>query len=264
MILQAHFSGAVVEYRSQFQPYARVLDSIELYGKSRPTYTEDEKGKPRVKTILGLPDVWRINPVVTAGKPQGVQMTAEFQHWIYRINCEWMRGARFANDTEYRVFWLNELREFKQKIGGQTIKDFNSLFRSKASHVNFAGVDIYENAITGANKGAGWPIYSNIVTGRWVGLLKAEGSNQFHVINASRPFTHFNPWEHPHLFDEPLNTGREFVGDTNILKRDDLRKSYDDFGGRVVLPVMLPADSFGVFPDARFMYPSDAGALNKF
>lgn len=245
--------------------YARVMDSIELYKKSRPTYTEDNNGKPHDKKITGLPDVWRINPVIQFGKPAGVQMTADFQWWIYRINCERQYGR--MTDLQFNSFYADELFHYRRKDedAGQTIRDFNSLFRSKASHVNYAGVDKYENFIAGENKGAGLPIYSNIVTGRWVGQLKRAGSNQFKVLNASNKlYLLSNPWDDPELFDEPLNTGREFYNGTNIIKRDDLRKPYDDFGGRVVLPVMLPADDWGVFPDAKYILPSDTPPLHKF
>lgn len=261
-MLEAIFDTHRVEYRIQSRPFARVMDSIEKYGRSRPTYTEVMNGKPRDKKILGLPDVWRINPLVTAGKPQGVLMTREFQQWIYRINVERQYG-RMSN-SEFDDFYQDELYNYRRRTGGQTIKDFNSLFRSKASHVNFAGVDKYENFITGENQGFGLPIFSNIVTGRWVGELKRWDSNQFKVINASKGFTQYNPWDNPELFDEPLNTGRSFIGDTNVIERDDLRKPYNDFGNMVVLPVMLPVDDWGVFPDADYILPSDEAALSKF
>lgn len=235
---------------------ARVLDSIEVYGKSRITYNEGG-----AKTDLtGVPDVWRINPKSTAGKPQGVLMTSDWQHWFYRLNVERMRGQRFT-DAEYQAFWRLELKAYKAKTGGETIKDFNSCLRSKASHTNFAGVDKYANYIAQERLGLGLPVFSNIVTGGWVGQYTVNMG--FHVISANKDYLQFHPFTHPWLFDEPLSTGRIFKPGTREILRDDVRRSYGRFGNRLVMPVMLPVDDFGVLPDGKIELPSGGEYLSK-
>lgn len=236
---------------------ARVLDSIEVYGKSRITYNEGG-----AKTDLtGVPDVWRVNPRVTGGKPEGVLMTSDWQHWFYRLNVERMRGRRFT-DAEYQAFWRAELQAYRAKIGGDTIKDFNSCLRSKASHTNFAGVDKYANYITQERLDAGLPVFSNIVTGGWVGRYTV--SKGFHVINAAAGYLQFHPFTHPWLFDEPLSTGRIFKPGTREIIRDNVRRSYGRFGNRLVMPVMLPVDDFGILPDGKIELPTNDGYLDKY
>lgn len=258
--LTASFAGTKILYELRVAPASnlvRVKDSIEAYGMSRITYNQ---GGHATTKDLGVPDVWRINPLDSKHKI-GTLMTREFQLWIYRILVEWEYGW-FANDKAFNDFYKSELYKYKHKTGGGTIKDFSSLFRTNASHTNFAGVDKNANFIADERTDAGLPIFSNIVTGRWVG--ESAGGLNVKVINASKGFLQYNPFDNPTLFDQPLITGRVFVGDTNIILRDDIRRPYGQFSNRSIMPVMLPEDDIAYFPDAKLFIPSDEDPLRKF
>lgn len=249
-----------VEYRTASGHYGRVKDSIEVFGHSRQTENEQSHNKPAIPRFTGVPDVWRLQPF-TDKDYLSTSMTREFQVWIYRINVERMLGKRLT-ESEFADYYDNELQAYKAKdpIQGQTIRDFGSLFRAKGSHTNFAGTDNMANYIAQERTDYDTPKFQNIVTGRWVGMV--EGT-KFHVINASKPYTHYHPFTHPHLFDEPLSTAREFIPGTNIIKRDNLRKSYNDFADKVVMPVILPMSDFATI-QGQVIIPSDEAPLRKF
>lgn len=242
-VIRADFPNATVEYRQITPNLGRVLDSIEVYGMSRITYNEFVRERPADIKQTGLPDVWRINPVTNRDKTF-TPMTKDFQFWIYRINVDRIFGRKLS-DKEFSDYYLAELDGYKLKHPtiGQSIRDFNSLFRDIGSHTNYAGTD--NSAFFIGQERMDWdlPKFSNIVTGRWVGKMEGD---RFVVINASKPYTHYHPFDHPWLFDEPLSTGRIFKTGTNIILRDDVRRSYNDFRDRVVMPVILPASDYAV------------------
>ena len=266
MTLIADFAPQTkVLYTSVVDNYARVLDTIEIDhdGKhySRPTFREIDEVRGVDKTVLGLPDVWRINPIVTKGKPEGIPMTEDFQFWLDRIELE-CQVDRYLSDEEFEIFYAKQLADFKAKRGSNTINDFNSMFRANASHTNSWGTNNCASYISQERLDEALPIFQNIVTGGWVGKLKSPASSQLQVINASKGYHQYHPFTHPWLFDQPMSTGREFIGDTNVIKRDDLRKPYDYFGGKAVMPVMLPVDDYGVI-QGEILVPSDREPLSK-
>lgn len=259
MLLQASYPDATVEYRQATQNFGRVLDTIEAHGMSRITYNEFIRDHPVDPKQMGLPDVWRINPVTNRDKTF-TPMTREFQFWIYRCNVDRMFGYKLS-DQEFDNFYQNELEGYKLRYPyvGQSIRDFNSLFRDIGSHTNYAGTD--NSAFFVGQERLDWdlPKFSNIVTGRWIGKMEGD---KFLVINASKPFTHYHPFDQPWLFDEPLSTGRIFRSGTNIILRDDVRRSYNDFRDRVVMPVILPASDYGIL-EGRWI-PTTDPPLRKF
>lgn len=260
MTLLMDFTDMKVEYKKvnlPFVEYVRVLDNIEATGMSRITQNQ---GGHATTHDTAVPDVWRINPLNSKHKT-GTEMTKEIQFWLYRNCVEWEYGW-FASDTAFNNFYKDELYNYKHRTGGGTINDFNSLFRSKASHTNFAGVNKYANFIAEERLDKGLPVFSNIVTGRAV--LESAGGLNVKVINASKGVLQYNPYDNPALFDLPMSTGREFVGETNIILRDDLRLKYGQFNGRAIMPVMLPEDDIAYFPDAELLIPSDTEPLRKF
>lgn len=254
MTFIADFKGVKVEYKIASPKYWRIQDTIEQHGMSRVTYNEKKRGDPVDPNQTGLPDVYRINPVIYRDR-LSTHMTRDFQFWIYRINVDRQFGYRLTA-AEHSDFYLEELKAYKAKTGGQTIRDFNSLFRSKGSHTNYAGVNICKNYIAQENltEEYGLPMFSNVVTGRWVGNFTGK---QAAVINASKPYMHYHPDTDPMLFDQPLSTGRILQEGTNIILRDDIRRRYNDFNERVVMPVILPMDDFGYLPDAVIVESSD-------
>jgi len=225
-------------------PYGRVMDTIEEHGMSRPTWRENDPdaGRPLDPKVFFLPDVYRINPVVNRND-LFTMMTKQFQFWIYRINLDRMFGYRMS-DTEFWNFYDRELVFYKLKdyAEGDTIRQSKAIFRAKASHTNSAGYDDSAFFIGEERMDEQLPRFSNIVTGRWVGIMNER--NQFDVINASKGFLHLHPDTHPHLFDEPMSTGRALSG--NVILRDNLRNSYGFFNGKAVMPVMLPFDDRAV------------------
>lgn len=240
--------------------WGRVLDTIEAYHKSRPTYHEWEFHKPVNVNSLSLPDVVRLRPVVHRDG-LFVSMTKEIQFWIYEFNVDMMFGRKLSR-KEHDEFYAKEYAEFKsgKAPSTNTIKNFRRVFRADASHTNFMGTDNFACYPSQERMDMDNPKFSNIVTGRWV--FKTNEQRQAKVINISKGFLQFhpmNPGDEP-LFDAPLSTGRVLNG--NIIARDDLRIKYGDFGDKIVMPVMLPYDDWAIVEYAVII-PSDEAPLSK-
>jgi len=191
MIMQAVFPAVDIQYSSI--PYARLLDTIEERGFSRITWNEIIKGGAVTPRFTGLPDAYRINPLLNKDRLTTL-MTETFQRWIYRINVDRLFRRRLS-DSEFNEFYEGELNLYrlKSEAGGHTIRDFNSLFRGNGSHTNYAGVDTRANFIAQENLDEGLPMFSNIVTGRWVGKMQDWETPNLYVINYSKPYTHIIP-----------------------------------------------------------------------
>jgi len=257
MLLQASFDGQTAEYRQS--SFVRVKDSIELYGVDRQTYNEKQLGsfKPSIDSV---PDVWRYNPANGAGKPDFVSMTEDIQHWIFRVNVERYMGTRFATDTDYREWWSKLVKTGAKK--SVFIEWWNQLFAGDRSHTNRAGVDTCRNYITGENMTADFPKFSNVVTGRFVGKL-ADGSPRnvsgalcrpLHCISAKEDYKQYHPFTHPHLFDQPIVTGRTLVQDkSGWVNQGYWWRVFYHFGKKVVLPFILPADTVAWYPADRLI-----------
>lgn len=235
--------------------HVTIMDSLLLYGISRPTFNERAFNKPIMEDVRTLPDVWRINPAASAGKPDFVSMTEDIQHWIFRINVEVLQGYLFQSENEYRAFWKS------LPPTHQLIKWFTSIFKGDRSHTNKAGSDTHRNYISGGNPSAEPMKFFQIVTGLWVGELESDRIQNvqgekclpLRVINISeRDYRNYHPFTHPHLFDQPLLTGRDIIKDKGGLKIiREFRESYSQFNRHAVLPVMLPYDSVGWYPVDR-------------
>lgn len=255
----AKFGDTTVEYRLRDSVYARVMNSIEVYGMDRQTWNEEGSLVPRFDSV---PDVWRINPDKGGGKPDFVYMTEDIQHWIFRINTERFMGYRFKSEVEYRDWWRKLSKSGTNK--SVFIQWWQQLFKGDRSHTNRAGVDTCWDFIGENNQGAQLPKFSNLVTGDYVGkVVQSTPRNvlgvpyiAFECINVSKKdYRNYHPFTHPHLFDQPIVTGRTLVKDkggwtiTGYWKR-----IFHHFDKKVVLPVMLPMDSEAWYPFGQVQY----------
>ena len=281
MFMEMSFVDKQAVYSSM--PLGRIQDTIEQHGVSRPTWNEVDPDKPKSPSRTpGLPDVYRLIPVENR---DGLftPMTHDFQFWVYRMNIDRILSERLT-DAEFDDFYRLELAGYEDRLfdralsgdelaallykdkystTGKTIADFRSLFATDRSHNNYTGLDTCTNYVAQENFDGGLAKFSNVVTGRWVGQLRSWNSIQMQVINASKGFEQYHWMTHPWLFDEPLITAREFVGDTIVIARDGIRRQYGHFNNRVVLPVILPFDDWAVVQDGK-VTQSDALPLEKF
>lgn len=265
-MIEAHFNEGITNYLPQpASPrppgnWGVVKTSYEVYGVSRITKVSPDNWK-----LLAFPDVWRINPTTLkfedgSKKPEVVEMTSDFQHWLFRLNAEKYFGKPFKDEQDYREWWAS--LDSKHQL----IRWFTSLLTKGRSHTNVFGLDNCRNYISGANMDAELPRFSNLVTGRWVAkVLSLETRGIFgvesisvEVINFSKGYRQFNPQDHWWLFDEPLLSGRRRNADGTV--DETLLLPYPQFEpARPILPVILPVDSRAWIPVEifRVLHPEE-------
>lgn len=260
----ASFGDSSVKYVAS--RFARILDSIEVYGVDRRTYIERENGSALTASVTYLPDVWRFNPEVTGDKPDFIAMTERVQHWIFRCNVERVLNYRLS-DLAYKAFWRDQLYRYKRDRanGSAYITWWNQLFKGDRSHTNFAGVNTRTNYIAEENMSiADLPKLSNVVTGRFVGKVVDQSQDEvgFECVNMSGDFEQYHPFTHPHLFDQPIVTGRDLLTDksgTRIIGY--WWRVFHHFNKRVVIPLCLPLDGVARYPKALTVAGGES--LNK-
>lgn len=267
--MTAVYPEAQVLYRPV--EYARVKDSVELYGKDRQSYNEEKLGS-RDWDVKSVPDVWRYAPSNAAQKPDFIRMDEAFQHWVFEINLERYIGRRFF-EGEYRAFWEKELAEYKKnrESGSPYITWFNQLFNSGRAFTNKAGVDQYKNYIAQENLDADYPKLFHIVTGRFVGKLANTSRmiagtlhSGIRCINTFEPYFHYHPFDQPWLFDQPIVTGRDVIYDKGgYIVTGYWWRVFHQFGKQVVIPFALPYDDIAYYPTDRLIIPSDQEPLRK-
>jgi hypothetical protein len=221
-----------------------VKTSYEVYGISRMTMNDSGDWQQ-----LAVPDVWRHNPTELKfadgrEKPQFTPMDEAFQHWLFRWNVEKYLRRRFASDEEYRIYW--------RTLGSnhQLVRWFTTLLDSKRVVTNKAGLDNCANFISGERLDGDLPKYSNVVTARWLAkVLALETRNirqdgeciSLEVINHSKGYLELNPYDHPHLFFEPVQSGRRKLADGTV--DETLIEPFPQFEPtRPILPAILPFD----------------------
>lgn len=269
--MTAVYSAAQIVYSPVQRPeFARVMDSVEAYGMDRQSYNEKQLGS-RDWDVRSVPDVWRYAPANAAQKPDFVRMDETFQHWLFQINLERYIGRRFF-DGEYRAFWEKELEAYKKnREASPYITWWNQLFHSGRAFTNKAGVDQYKNYIAGENLDADFPKYFHIITGRFVGklvhsdrMINGTVHSGMECIDISRPYTDIHPFTHPHLFDQPIVTGRDVIFDKGGYQTVGYWwRIFHQFGQQVVIPFCLPHDWIAYYPKDRLIIPSDTQPLKK-
>jgi hypothetical protein len=241
------------------QPYARILDSIEVHGKDRRTHTEDTE--PEVgfdADVTYVPDVWRFNPFPSE-KQDFVRLTEDVQHWLFRINVERVLGYRFNAEADYRAFWKVQLGLYKKdrKNGSAYLTWWRQVLKGDRSHTNRAGTDTHRDYIAEENLDADTPKLFHIVTGRFVGKLASTETRNvggvmckpFECINMSGDYRQFHPDTHPHLFDQPIVTGRDLVYDKGGWTITGYWwRVFHHFNKRVVFPLSLPFSDKAWYP----------------
>lgn len=228
-----------------------VKTSLEYYGMSRLSHKKSNN-----KSLLGVPDVWRINPEILTmpnGKPKKdfVSMTYDIQHWIFRMQVERHLKKKFNSEEEYINFYLS-------LPGVHTLKSwFASMFTDDRSHTNFAGSLTCANYIGDPRSGLEPMKFSNLITGGAViKLLSTETRTlrgvkclPFQCINISKgDYRNYDVERNFYLFDEPSISIRKLILDskggwTGKFLEDLPPQPYPQFPPlHPIFPIMLPYD----------------------
>ena len=270
MALTAIYPNGVVEYKLKPAGYARLKDSIEIYGVDRTTKNERENGKPPRIEDKSSPDVFNFE---TGERERHVTLTKDIQEWMFRCMVEYWQGWQFRTDSEW-LDWLDHNRK------GQLAGWVTSVLRSNGSHTNksafgqmFASIPDHANWIKLENLDNGLPKFFYISTGRWVGEMPNENTARFagvahygfKCINISKGYKQFHPFTHPQLFDRPMITGRDMVIDKSGLRiTGHWRAPYGQFDNRLVFPVMSQTKDIAWFPVQNVKLNSEIAPLRKF
>mgnify|MGYP000864567401 FL=1 len=265
-MITASFSGVLVDYIpvQTWAGFARVKDSIELYGMDRQSFNEIALGS-RKWDAVPLPDVFRYRPSSTSQKPDYIRMDEPFQHWLFRVNVESFIGRRLT-DTEYQKFWQNEVGKYKaDKNSSHLILAWNRLLGTDTAFTNRAGYPEARNYIAQEGMEFDYPKLFHLTTGRFVGKL-AHSEVTFYgykhtgleCINISDGYLHIHPFTHPHLFTHPIVTGRYLDYDKGGYKITGyFWRVMDYFNSQVVIPFALPFDDIAYMPTDTLVIPSD-------
>jgi hypothetical protein len=237
--------------------YLRVKSSWDYYGKSRPTHIESLDKSPLDVKTLGLPDVWRYRPAVTTGKRDYVEMTANVQHYLCKINLE-MQYGRYLTKDEYFAWYNNRGGGW-----GTMMQWMEGGFNHFRAYTNKFGMDNMANHLSGERLSLDNPKFGHIVTGRAVVKAVLENGKPmrrnlpatgdclaFECINASGDLWQYSPHKQRHLFEQPLNTGRVIAFDKAgaYIARDDLHIPFPQFSEKMRVPIWLPYDDTAWMP----------------
>jgi len=220
-------------------PKGVVKTSYEVYGISRMTMNDSGNWQQ-----LAVPDVWRHNPTVINDKPQFVSMDEKFQHWLFRWNVEKHLRERFTSHDAYMTYWKS------LPSNHQYIRWFTTLLDSKRVVTNKMGLDNCANFISKERLDWDLPKYSNVITARWVAKIMDLQTREIRqdgecisleCINHSQGIDHINPYDHPHLFFEPVQSGRRKNADGTV--DETLIEPFPQFAPTYpILPAILPLD----------------------
>lgn len=265
-MITASFAGVLVDYIpvQTWAGFARVKDSIELYGMDRQSFNEIALGS-RKWDAVPLPDVFRYRPASTAQKPDFIRMDEPFQHWLFRINVESFIGRRLT-DTEYQQFWQSEVKKYKaNRDTSPLILAWNRLLGTDTAFTNRAGYPEARNYISQEGMEFDYPKLFHLTTGRFVGKISNSSiapSGYEHTglecVNISNGYLHIHPFTHPHLFTHPIVTGRNLDFDKGGYKITGyFWRVMDYFNQQVVIPFALPFDDIAYMPTETLVIPSD-------